>query len=312
MDWDDLRLVLAVVQEGTLSGAARRLRVTHSTVFRRLDAIEKGLGVRLFERFRDGYSATPAGESVAELAARFADDFVALERRLSGQDLRPSGTVRLTTSDTICTILMQHVPALRTAHPEIQLEISISNAMANLTRREADIAIRPSPAPPETLVGRRIANIAHAIYGSPASRPGRGGDDPGDYEWIGLDDTLATTVIGRWMHEKIPDARISLRVDALPALRDAVRAGLGVALLPCYLGDEDDRLRRTPRGAVPEAQSALWLLTHSDLKHTARIRAVMDFLATALGSERALFEGRQYGKAAPRRAAAVTGSLKTK
>jgi DNA-binding transcriptional LysR family regulator len=126
MDWDDPRLVLAVAQEGSLSGAARRLRVTHSTVFRRLGAIEESLGVRLFERFRDGYSATPAGETVAALAARFADDFLALERKLSGQDLRPSGTVRIATSDTISTMLMRHVPEPHCADMLSAMETQIS------------------------------------------------------------------------------------------------------------------------------------------------------------------------------------------
>jgi DNA-binding transcriptional LysR family regulator len=312
MNWDDLRLVLAVAREGTLSGAARHLRVTHSTVFRRLGAIEESLGVRLFERFRDGYSATPAGETVAALAARFADDFVALERRLSGQDLRPSGTVRITTTDTICAMLMRHVPALRAAHPEILLEITVSNAMANLTRREADVAIRPTLEPPETLVGRRIANIEHAVYGSPAYLSHYGGEDSSNFKWIGLDDTLATTVIGRWMRENIRDARISLWVDSLPALKDAVCAGIGVALLPCYLGDEEVQLRRAAVAAGSDVRSALWLLTHSDLKRTARIRAVMDFLAIALGSERALLEGRRYGKAEPGRGGVEAGHRKTK
>jgi len=298
MDWDDLRLVLAIAQEGTLSGAARRLRVTHSTVFRRLGSIEKSLGVRLFERFRDGYSATPAGETAAALAGRFADDFVALERRLSGQDLRPSGTVRIATTDTICALLMRHAPALRTAHPEIRLEITISNAMANLTRREADVAIRPVPEPSETLVGRRIADIAHAVYGSP-SRLAHEGKDLS--EWVGLEDTLATTVIGRWMQANVPPDRIAISVDSLLALRDAAGAGMGVALLPCYLGDGDARLRRVRPGAVNDVRSALWLLTHGDLRRTARIRAVMDFLATALGSERAFLEGRRYGKGAASR-----------
>jgi DNA-binding transcriptional LysR family regulator len=304
MNWDDLRLVLAVVREGTLSGAARHLRVTHSTVFRRLGAIEEGLGVRLFERFRDGYSATPAGEAVAALATRFADDFVALERRLSGQDLRPSGTVRITTTDTISAMLMRHAPALRAAHPEILLEVTVSNAMANLTRREADVAIRPTPEPPETLVGRRIANIAHAVYGSPAYLSRHGGD-PSELEWIGLDETLATTVIGRWIRENVRDAQIGLRVDALPALKDAACAGVGVALLPCYMGDIEGQLGRVPAVAGPDLRSALWLLTHTDLKRTARVRAVMDFLAIAFGSERALVEGRRYEKTARERGPAA-------
>jgi DNA-binding transcriptional LysR family regulator len=301
MDWDDLRLVLAVTREGTLSGAARRLGVTHSTVFRRLGAIEKSLGVRLFDRFRDGYSATAAGESTAALAARFADDFVALERRLSGQDLRPFGMVRITTTDTICTMLMRHIPSLRAAHPEIRLEITISNVMANLTRREADIALRPVPAPPETLVGRRIATITHAVYGSPSYLSRRGSADRTDYDWIGLDDMMATTVIGRWMRENIEDDRIAVKVDALPALTDAACAGMGLALLPCYVGDAEPRLRRARSVAVSAASSTLWLLTHGDLKRTARIQAVMNHLATALGSERALLEGKRPGKgAAPR------------
>jgi len=155
MEWDDLRIVLAVSREGTLSGAARRLGVTHSTVFRRLGAIEEQIGVRLFERFRDGYVPTPAGETTAETAARLEDEVLTLERRLSGQDLRPSGVVRITTTDTLGTILMRHLQAMRALHPGIQFEVVISNAMANLTRREAEIAIRPTLEPPESLVGRR-------------------------------------------------------------------------------------------------------------------------------------------------------------
>jgi DNA-binding transcriptional LysR family regulator len=295
MDWDDLRLVLAVTKQGTLSGAARSLGVTHSTVFRRLGAIEADLGVRLFERFRDGYSATAAGESVAALAGRFADEFATLERRLSGQDLRPSGVVRITTTDTICTMLMRHVPSLRAKYPEIRLEITISNAMANLTRREADIAVRPVPEPADTLVGRRIANIAHAIYASPdyLSRCA----DRSQYQWIGVDDTMAATVIGRWLRQNVEDGQIALRLDALPALKDAACAGMGTALLPCYLGDSEPRLRRVrPPVGVAEARSTLWLLTHNDLKRTARIQAVMGHLATALGSEKTLLEGRGRGK----------------
>jgi len=293
MNWDDLRLILAVVREGTLSGAARRLGVTHSTVFRRLGAIEEQIGVRLFERFRDGYVATPAGESAAEAAARLEDEVLTLERRLSGQDLRPSGVVRITTTDTLGTILMRHLPVMRELHPEIRLEVGISNAMANLTRREADIAIRPTQEPPEILVGRRIADIAHAIYGSKAYLSRRQNKEPSAHDWIALDDALASTVIGRWIHENLRAAHITCRVDALPALRDAALAGLGLALLPCYLGDPTPGLHRITQKTMTEPRSSLWLLTHDDLRRTARIRTTLDFLAKAFASERALFEGRR-------------------
>jgi DNA-binding transcriptional LysR family regulator len=292
LDWDDLRLVLTVFREGTLSGAARRLGVTHSTIFRRLGAIEKDMGVRLFERFRDGYVPTPAGETAAASAARLEDEVLTLERRLSGQDLRPSGSVRVTTTDTLLPVLMRHVAAMRARHPDISIEVAISNTMANLTRREAEIAIRPTPDPPEILVGRRVADIAHAIYGSHAYLDRRNGKDLLAHEWVGLDDALAATVIARWMHENLRGAPMSCRVDALPALRDAAIAGLGLALLPCYVGDTAPGLRRFTAKPLTAPRSALWLLTHDDLKRTARIRATLDFLAKALSSERKLLEGR--------------------
>jgi DNA-binding transcriptional LysR family regulator len=293
LNWDDLRLVLAIARAGTLSGAARALGVTHSTVFRRLGAVEQDMGVRLFDRFRDGYAATAAGEGAAKLAARIADDVLALERRLSGQDLRPSGIVRITTTDTIGALLMPHLNALRLEHPEILLEVAISNTMMNLTRREADVALRPTTEPSETLVGRRISDIAHAIYGSPDYLSQVGGRDLLAGDWIGLDDALAESVIARWMRENVADTRVACRVDALPALRDAARAGMGLAMLPCYVGDVADRLRRATRAAAKGPRSTLWLLTHDDLKRTVRIRAVMDFLAKRLASERALLEGKR-------------------
>ncbi len=299
-DWDDLRLVLAVSREGTLSGAARKLGITHSTVFRRLSAIEEQMGVRLFERFRDGYVPTSAGEMAANSAARLEDETLTLERKLSGQDLRPFGTVRIATTDTLSSMLMRHLPAMRELHPEIQFEIAISNAMANLTRREADIAIRPTPDPPEALVGRRVTDIAHAIYASRLYLSRRDEKDLSVHDWIGLDDALASTVIGRWMHENLRATRIACRVDALPALRDAADAGLGLAILPCYVGDLASGLQRLTPKTLSEPRSALWLLTHDDLKRTARIRACLDFLAKALASERALLEGKRANPSSTR------------
>jgi DNA-binding transcriptional LysR family regulator len=167
--------------------------------------------------------------------------------------------------------------------------------MANLTRREADIAIRPTPKPPDLLIGRRIAEIAHAIYAADACLSSGESDPAKDWqrcEWIGLDDALADTVVARWMAATLPASRIACRVDALPALRDAALAGLGLALLPCYIGDLSPGLRRVMPQTQAAPRSTLWLLTHEDLKNTARVRATLDFLAQALNVERALFEGR--------------------
>jgi len=252
------------------------------------------MGVRLFERFRNGYMPTAAGDAAMALAGRFEEEILALERKLSGQDLQPTGTVRITTTDTLgLTIVMPHLAAFRAAHPDIRVEMTISNEMANLTRREADIAIRPTAEPPASLVGRRIAGIAFAVYGTAAQLPGRRASDVlATRDWIGLDDALAGTVTAHWLRDNVPDARIHCRVDSLVALREAARAGLGLALLPCFLGDSVVELRRATRDPLPEPRSEVWLLTHEDLKRTARIRAVMDFLAQGLASQRALLEGR--------------------
>jgi DNA-binding transcriptional LysR family regulator len=291
LDWDDLRVVLAVAREGTLSGAARYLRVTHSTVFRRLAVIEQTLDVRFFERFRDGYVATPAGEAAALLGERFSDEIAQLERRLLGQDMRPTGIVRIATSNTIWPLVCDHLHEFRDRHPEIVPELTISNGMANLTRREADIAIRPVPELPEHLIARRITGIAHAPYASPDYLRQNNNPDLGSHRWIGLEDTATPTVIGRWLRQHVRSGNIALTVDELPALRDAACAGLGLAVLPCYLGDSDERLRRAAIILPDIPRSVLWLLTHDDLRRTARVRAVMDFFAAALSRHRALLEG---------------------
>jgi DNA-binding transcriptional LysR family regulator len=145
----------------------------------------------------------------------------------------------------------------------------------------------------EFLVGRRIAEVVHAVYGSHAYLARRRSKDLSDHDWIGLDDALAGTVIGRWERRNIAQDRLTCRVDAIPALRDAAAAGLGLAVLPCYVGDPAPGLRRALRKPLPEPRSEVWLLTHDDLRRSARIRATMDFLATALAAERALLEGKK-------------------
>jgi DNA-binding transcriptional LysR family regulator len=168
MDWDDLRYVLAVGNAGSLAGAARTLGVNHTTVLRRIGAFEQRLGVRLFERLPTGYVLTAGGEQLIAAARNIDATVTTLERKLAGQDLRLAGTVRVTTTDTVMgSILPEILAEFRHSHPGIQVEIAVSNLMFNLTKREADVAIRPAADPPETLIGRRISGIAFAVYGSP-------------------------------------------------------------------------------------------------------------------------------------------------
>jgi DNA-binding transcriptional LysR family regulator len=289
--WEDLRLVRAVGESGTLTGASRRRGVDHSTAFRRLGALEERLGVRLFERARDGYTPKHAGEVTLAAAERILGDLGELERRIAGEDLRPFGTVRLTTTDTLLDFLAPCFAAFRRAHPEITLDVVATNAFYTLTKRDADVAIRPAASAPEGLVGRRIATLATALYAAPdymARHPDRA--DLRSHDWIGPDESLGHLGSAKWIQSVVSPERVIHRANSLLALRAAARAGMGVAPLPCYLADQDPALRRV-HPPLPEMESALWLLTHPDLRRVARIRALLDFLAQWLTDQRRLIEG---------------------
>ncbi len=294
MDWDDLRYVLAVGRQGTLSAAARALGVNHSTVFRRIGLIEEKLGVRLFERARDGYTPTPACEEVTALAERMEGDVNDLERRLAGRDTRPSGLVRVTTTDTLLlNVLLPVFAGFRRAHHEIRLEVIADNRFFSLSKRDADVAIRPCAEPPETLVGRRIATINTAIYGArnflDTISPG---DGLADHTWIAPDESLMDLPSARWLQARLKQTEPAFRTNSVNGMLAAARAGLGLTLLPCFLGDASPELRRTQQ-PIEELSSALWLLTHRDLQQVARVRVFLDFLHAGLRPLQSAFEGQQ-------------------
>jgi len=294
LDWNDLRFVLAVADEGSLARAARALGVNHTTVLRRIATFEDQLGVRLFERLASGYVATPAGEELAAGARGMRDRVHELERRLVGRDLRLTGSVRVTTTDTLAQAVIPPVLAgIALGHPGVQLELTTTTALLSLTKRDADLAVRPTSKPPPNLVGRRVSPIAFALYAAPsylARVPAK--RDLARHTWLAPDDSLATTTIARWMTRAVPAEQIAFRADTLTALAYTATAGIGVVALPCYLGDSLVQLRRV-RGVIPEMASELWVLTHEDLRGTARIRAVGDALFTALTAQRPLFAGQR-------------------
>ena len=172
LSWDDFRYVKAIADTRSLGGAATELSVNHSTVFRRLAQIEKQLGSRLFERSRAGYALTPCGEEMVRLAERMGEDIVTFERQVTGHDLRPSGELRVTTNDTVLVHLMTGVfAAFRKAYPEIVLDVVVSNQALNLSKRDADVAVRATDRPPDALIGRRAASIAWAVFGASGKAP---------------------------------------------------------------------------------------------------------------------------------------------
>lgn len=298
--WDDFRLVRAIAETRTLAGAAEALGVNHSTIFRRLGALEQGLGARLFERSRAGYVPTPTGEEMVRLADRMADEILAVERRITGQDLRPSGELRVTTNDTLLIHLLTPVFAsFRAAYPEIRLDVVISNQALNLTKRDADVAVRANDRPGDTLVGRRIASMAWAVFGRPDLLP-EDGIDPGNlrrHPWIGFSDEMMSIKAARWLRERVGEDRVVYRVNSVLGLAEAAAAGVGLTILPCFIGGATPGLVRL---APPdrELDSGLWLLTHPDIKTTARVRTFMDHAGRELSRLRPWIEG-QATTAAP-------------
>lgn len=291
MDWNDLRFVLAICQEGTLSGAARKLNVNHSTVFRRINAIEEMLEVRLFERLQNGYAMTEAGEAALEAATRIDDEVSSLSRKLVGRDLRLYGKLRVTAPDALAlTVLMPHLADFSKAYPDIQLELAIANGYFSLTQREADIAVRATHTPPDTAVGRRICTLATSVYGSKTYLAANANSRPDQYSWLMPDDELSQLPTARWMQKHYAQAPVLLRSNSILGLYEAVRQDCGVAPLPCFLGDRDGALKRV-LDPPDELASELWLLTHPELRRTARVRAFTDYMADALGKEVALIEG---------------------
>ncbi len=296
IDWEDLRFVLAVAEANSLAAAARALGVNHTTVLRRVGSFEQRLGVRLFDRLPSGYTLTAGGEELLAVARRMAETVTELERRLTGQDLRLEGSLRITTTDTLmASILPSILAAFRQRHPGVLLEVSTSNALANLSHRDADVAIRPAVDSPDALVGRRIANVAFAVYAAPSylQERGLGSSDKIDFageRWIGLGDALASTSVSRWMRATL-SAPAVLRCDSLVTAREAVAAGIGLTALPCYLGDTTPSLVRIG-SPVAAMTRELWLLTHEDLRRTARVSAFTEFAGQALAKHRPLFEGR--------------------
>lgn len=293
LSWDDFRYAKAIAKTRSLGGAANLLGVNHSTVFRRLAQIEHRLGSRLFERRRSGYVLTPCGEEMVGLAERMDEDIVAFERKVTGHDLRPSGELRVTTSDTLLVHLLSPLLAgFRRAYPEIVLDVVVANEPLNLSKRDADIAVRATDRPPEALIGRRVAGIAWAIHG-PADLAGQPFDPVADlrrFDWIGLGDSLGGLKAARWLKERVGDDTVVYKVNTVLGLAEAAACGIGLALLPCFVG-------ATTPGVVrlappdPEIEGTLWLLTHPDLRHTARVRAFLDFAAAEIARRRKVIEG---------------------
>lgn len=288
MQWDDLRFVLAVARAGTMTAAARALGVTHTTVSRRLRAFEQQTGLDVFERTTEGYRPTASGETVIGVAERLEEEILGLARHAAGQDERLSGALRVTTVDVFAMWFGGAISSFIGRYPRVELSLVTDHTLANLTRREADIALRGSNTPPEHLVGRRLGHLDYALYGAGALVERFPPDVPLDkLPWMAWESALGARVTEAWMRTHVPRARVACRVDCAPVMIDAVSRGVGVQFLPCFAADRVPGLVRL-RPVEPGFGVDLWLLTHPDLRQSARVKAFLRHVGAAITQELAM------------------------
>ncbi len=273
-NWDDLRFVLAVAEAGTVSEAARRLGVNHATVLRRVAAFEDRHGGPLFQKSRFGYSVPADRLRVIEALREVQGAIQAVTRLMQGGLAAPSGAVRLTSTDSLCQVILPPIlAAIRAEAPNLRFDLFSTNAHLELGRLQADITIRPAVSLPDDLFGVAAAKLGFAAYRSATV-------DPGDC-WLGIGGPSARSVAAVWLERNVAASRISGGADSFLILREMAAMGQGRAILPCCLGEGDARLIRLP-GLLPEMSVDIWVASHVDLADTPRIRLVRDLLSAGL------------------------------
>jgi DNA-binding transcriptional LysR family regulator len=299
IDWSDLRFLLAVQRAKTLSAAARKLGCDQTTVGRRLEALEAALDRRLFRRTPDGYFLTSDGELALARAEHIEDEVMAMEREISGRDERPEGEVRLTTWETMGTyFLAPRMGAFRERYPAIELLLNMDNRPLNLSRREADLAVRPGKPTQQALQIRKIGTVVVGLYASPGYLAKRGKprsvEELAQHDILDNEDANAQFAPSRWLHQMARGARVTLRCDNTMAQAAAAASGLGIVVLYCYVGDGQPGLERI----LPKQQleQPLWIAVHRDLQHAARVRAVIDFLVDVTAQDAHVLQGRARAK----------------
>ncbi|MEM7170872.1 MAG: LysR family transcriptional regulator [Pseudomonadota bacterium] len=281
MNWDDLRIFLAIVRAGNLSAAAKALQVTQPTVGRRLRILEEDLGARLFDRLPDGFVPTPAGSDLLPMAEAMEKTAFAVDRHQAAFSQDAVGTVRISVWEIFAQFLSRHLAELSDHLPGIEIELDVTHVHRDLSRREADLLIRECLPQNPGLVARKVASYAFAVYGTrdlveryPAAH------NESRYElcpWIGYDEEHAYFQNQTWLLERLGERRAVVRANDGMVLHELVRQSVGLGVLPCFAGDGDaGLLRLTP--PLEEISRSLYLVVHRDLKRSPAVRAVMDAL----------------------------------
>lgn len=279
----DLELLLALARGRTLSGAAERLKVDTSTVFRSIKRIEKDLGELLFERSRQGYLPTELGRELAGHAERIESQLQEAREAAFKSGSEPSGVLRITTTDSVLHgLLLPLLSSFTAAYPKIDLELITTNALANLSQRDADVAIRATRKPPEHLVGSRLGMLSSAVFAARAyldrcAQPLK----LDEADWVALDESLPDHPSIKWRRQHYPKHAPRYRCNSVLSVAGAVVSGLGVGVAPMFLLKDHPQVQIID-GPLKELETDLWMLAHPDIRHLQRVKLLFDFLKANL------------------------------
>ncbi|MDA9500690.1 LysR family transcriptional regulator [Bradyrhizobium sp. CCBAU 11357] len=295
MDWDLCKTFVAVADTGSFTAAARRLHTSHPTVSRKIAALEAQLGTRLVARAADGLALTADGRTLREHAEAMAAAALRAETAVAAGGHKARGIVKLSIGATLASHwLMPRLPAFLRAHDHIQLEIITHPFPASVRRREADVVLRPFDSGEENLVGRKIGRLGTGFYASrdyAAGRPlpERRGDWK-EHSVIGFADQTSNAQLARWSDVVTRQARVAMRCSSQGDMLAAVRAGIGISALSCFVAEAySDLVRVAPQKLASVAD--LWLLAHPDLVELPAVRAVIEFVAECARTDRARLRG---------------------
>lgn len=288
LDWDDVRYLLAIQRQGSLERAARTLRTNATTVGRRLAQLERKLGAKLFDRTTRGLVMTDTGKRSMAHAEQMEQAAFALARVAATDDQRHEGVVHITTTEAIATrFLMPHLPQLRARHPGIDLVLTCAERRLDLSKREADIALRLTRPDEPDIVAKRLFRVELSLYAAAAYLAKRGRpsepDDWRDHDLLAFAEGRASRPENDWLSRNCPRGRVVFRSSSVAALYDAAQIGLGVGLLPALVAERDPALLRLATPEPPQPRH-VWLAYHRDLAPSPRARAVIDFLIESLAA----------------------------
>lgn len=292
MDWDDLRVFLAIYRTGSTSAAARVLHVQHTTVGRRLNSLELALGTSLFTRTPTGLVPTADADAILPDAEAAERSMRAVARTMGGAK-KLEGVVRLTTSEAFSGYFVRRLPKLRAEHPQLMVEVLSGNRVFDLARGEADLGVRIAPTEDPNITGRRIGRAGWALYASEGyierRGPLRGAGAFAGHEVIGFDESLSRVPGALWLAQHAAAAQVPMRGNSINAVVNAAVAGFGIAAVPCFLGGAEPTLRRMLPDLIGDRE--VWVVFHPDAGRIARVRRVIDFVTDEVTADRDFLMG---------------------